>query len=286
MTTFIVGSKEAACDSLWTGLDGQPVQVKIRKYLYLPEAGMISENQKATVVFYCGDAAPMTLHQGLIMEMYEPSEYLELMGQLKEARPDIQLGFTHVDIAGWEVLGYQEVDVGEGIYTGGTGGGHARAKYKQTYCYRSSVTYAISLDQYSGDPVVYYNASDEGQSNIIRLGQSDVDKIADTVQSLHDSVLKEAGAMSKFIYDGCSTSADEEAPVVDMEKLEKWVEAYVASKKSSRKLIVKGVAKSIKAKRSHVAAKKKDDKEEETVAVTVVESAKSPRLRKRTLNRA
>jgi hypothetical protein len=226
MTTFIVANQEGACDSKWSNKAGEEVTVSLNKYLYLPDDFLISDQQLSKVVYYSGDAEPIILHQAYLIEAITADQYRVWNENLLKAFPDTRMSFAVIGISGWCLESCELVDQDQGLITGGSGGRYAREKYFDSYCLLAALQHAIENDELSGEPIVYYNAHDIESSSIVGLEQSGLDSIADNALTLiRDLQAKQGAQMGNFKYSGCSTSAEAEAPVIDLDELSRWVRA-------------------------------------------------------------
>lgn len=230
VTTFIVDDHSAACDSLWSNQHGRPVQSTLYKYLFVPEDNMIKPGEPAYAIYYAGSAETILLHQAFITGMLTGDQYMVWSGNLKLVRPDVSLGFCHVQLHPWVPLEYENIGHDQGFMFGGSGGSHAQGHYRDNYCTEAATVHAISKDAASGPPVVHYCSKEKTQKNLKVLDESLRDVIYEHTANLI-SDLDAYKAMKDFKYSGCSTAAADEAPPVDLDKLGRWVERHEQSRK-------------------------------------------------------
>lgn len=97
MTTFIVDSHSAACDSLWTDGHGNTVQSTLYKYLFIPEDDMVRQGEAASAFYYAGSAEAILMHQAFAVGVLTADQYLVWAENLK--RPALALPWAFVKLS-------------------------------------------------------------------------------------------------------------------------------------------------------------------------------------------
>lgn len=225
MTTFIIDDKSGACDSMWSDEYGFKVTVPLNKYLFIPTLEPFENTQALKIgapklLFYCGSYEQIVLHQAFSLNLLNTDQYSIYASNAVKLGFD-SFGFIEVLLNNWEPIAYSNIENSLGVLFGGTGGNIANLHYKDNYSTVLAVEEAIKLDAHSDSPISHYHHTIDGEDffeNLDYTGNKVVQNIYYLASELIISMQtgERGGNMKDIQYSGCTTSAQQEAPAINI----------------------------------------------------------------------